>query len=142
MATAAARKIAARDVAPTTRQGGEIRVLLSPRTVDATDGFGGTLTLAPGEYVAEQYHPYSDKFLYLVRGVLELTVDGEKIRLAPDEALMVRRGQRHRFVNPGGDEALAVFHVSPLAPRPDLGHVDTEPVPNPAGELPRVGGPR
>jgi putative monooxygenase len=140
MATLATRKIASRDVPPTVRQGGQIRILLSPRTVSATDGFSGTLTLAPGEYVAEQYHPYSDKFLYLVRGTVDLTVDGDLVRLAADEACMVRRGQRHRIVNAGAEPAMAVFHVSPLAPKPEWGHVDTEPVPYPEADVPQVGG--
>jgi putative monooxygenase len=32
-----------------------------------------------------------------------------------------------------------VFHLSPLAPRPDLGHVDTEPLPCPDAAVPQVG---
>src|SRR6185503_20362870 len=38
---------------PNTRRGGDIRVLLSPRTVGATSGFMGALVLEPGEFVAE-----------------------------------------------------------------------------------------
>jgi putative monooxygenase len=33
---------------------------------------------------------------------------------------------RHRFRNVGDVEARMVFHLGPLAPRPELGHVDTE----------------
>jgi putative monooxygenase len=33
---------------------------------------------------------------------------------------------RHRFRNVGNVEARMVFHLGPLAPRPELGHVDTE----------------
>jgi putative monooxygenase len=33
---------------------------------------------------------------------------------------------RHRFRNVGDVEARMVFHLGPLAPRPSLGHVDTE----------------
>jgi putative monooxygenase len=29
-------------------------------------------------------------------------------------------------VNEGDEEAFIVFHLGPLAPRPDAGHVDTE----------------
>ena len=33
---------------------------------------------------------------------------------------------KHRLVNDGDEEAFIVFHLGPLAPRPELGHVDTE----------------
>lgn len=39
---------------------------------------------------------------------------------------MVPINMRHRFRNVGGTEARMVFHLGPLAPRPELGHVDTE----------------
>ncbi|GAA3083833.1 cupin domain-containing protein [Streptosporangium carneum] len=138
-------KVAARDVAPNRRRGGDIRVVLSPRTVASTSGFMGTLTLAPGEYVAEHYHPYSEEFLYVVRGRVTARLGGAQvIELAAGEGLMVPTGVPHRVWNPGEEEAHAVFHLSPLAPRPELGHVDTEPLPaaGAAEPLPDVGGPR
>ncbi|MYT32476.1 cupin domain-containing protein [Streptomyces sp. SID8354] len=91
----------------------------------------GAVTLEPGDYVSEHYHPYSEEFLYVVRGQLVVTVDGADIDLAPDEGIMVPIGARHRLVNHGSESALAVIHLSPLAPEPRLGHVDTEPLPNP-----------
>ncbi|MEV4245560.1 cupin domain-containing protein [Streptosporangium canum] len=138
-------KVAACDVAPNRRRGGDIRVVLSPKTVASTSGFMGTLTLAPGEYVAEHYHPYSEEFLYVVRGRLTARIDGARIvELAAGEGLMVPKGLRHRVWNDGDEETHAVFHLSPLAPRPDLGHVDTEPLPRSgiAEPVPDVGGPR
>jgi putative monooxygenase len=137
-------KVVATKVAVNRRRGGEIRVVLSPKTVRSTSGFMGTLSLRRNEYVAEHYHPYSEEFLYLVRGRLALRVAGQRLTLAAGEGLMIPQGLRHRVVNDGDGEAFAVFHLSPLAPRPELGHVDTEPLPE-AGQLeplPEVGGPR
>ena len=123
-------KVAAREVVPNRRRGGEIRVVLSPKTVGSTSGFMGTLTLAPAQHVAEHYHPYSEEFLYLVSGRLTVRVEGaEETELVAGEGLMIPTGRRHRVWNPGAQEADAVFHLSPLASRPDLGHVDTEPLP-------------
>lgn len=133
-------KISSGDVPGISRLGGEVRILLSPKTVDATAGFMGTISLQPGEFVAEQYNPYSDKFCYVARGTVVVRVDGEEIGLAPDEALMVRRGQRHRIENNGTEPAFLVFQICPLAPRPELGHVDTEPLPHPDQPAVRVGG--
>lgn len=136
-------KVAAADVAPNRRRGGDIRVVLSPKTVASTSGFMGTLTLAPGEFVAEHYHPYSEEFLFLVRGRLAVRVEGsDEIELAVGEGLMIPKGLRHRVTNAWGEETFAVFHLSPLAPRPELGHVDTEPLPAAAEPVPDVGGPR
>jgi hypothetical protein len=72
-------------------------------------------------------------------------------RMEPEEAEAVAQifsdsdatdGLRHRVVNTGQQEAHAVFHLSPLAPKPELGHVDTEPLPasGQAEPVPDVGG--
>jgi len=133
-------KVTAADCVPNRRRGGDLRVTLSPKTVGSTSGFGGVLRLAPGEFVAEHYHPYSEEFLHVVAGALTMTLDDVEVALGPEDSLLVPIGVRHRLVNVGDQEAHAVFHLSPLAPRPELGHVDTEPLPDPAAPQPKVGG--
>lgn len=130
------------DVTPNRRRGGDIRITLGPRTVGCTSGFGGVLSLAADEFVAEHYHPYSEEFLHMILGEVEISLDGETRRLGAGDSLLVPIGVRHRLVNVGEVEARAVFHLSPLAPRPELGHVDTEPPPEPDAPGPRVGAPR
>jgi putative monooxygenase len=121
------RKVAAAQSTPNSRHGAELRVLLSPGTVGATSGFMGIGTLGAGERIGEHYHPYSEEFLYVVEGSLELTLDGGQVLdVAAGEAVLVPIGTRHRLVNRGTAAASIVFHASPLAPRPDLGHVSTE----------------
>jgi putative monooxygenase len=132
-------KVAVGDVAVNRRRGGEIRVLLSPKTVGSTSGFLGVLDLGPDEFVSEHYHPYSEEFLYVVRGQLVMRLAGEPVTLGPGESLMVPIGLRHRLENPGAEPAFVVFHLSPLAPRPELGHVDTEALPAPSEPAPQVG---
>ncbi|GLW63912.1 cupin [Actinomadura rubrobrunea] len=139
MSTPRVQKITAQDVAANRRRGGDIRVLLSPKTVKSTSGFMGVLTLEPGEYVSEHRHPYSEEFLYVVRGSLLMRVEDEPVRLGPGDALMVPINDRHRLENVGAEQAFVVFHLSPLAPRPELGHVDTEPLPNADEAAPKVG---
>jgi putative monooxygenase len=120
------RTVAIRDVPADRRRGAAVQVLLSPRTVGSTSGFMGVTTLQPGERVAEHYHPYSEEFLCLVRGSLTVDLDGEPTPVAAGEGLYIPIGTRHRLRNTGQQEAFAVFHLGPLAPRPELGHVDTE----------------
>lgn len=135
-------EVSAHDVEPNRRRGGDLRVTLSPKTVGSTSGFGGVLWLNPGEFVTEHYHPYSEEFLHTVAGELEITVDGEAVRLYPGGSLLVPINARHRLVNVGDVPAQAVFHLSPLAPRPELGHVDTEQPITPDAPNPAVGGDR
>ncbi|MEO3885613.1 cupin domain-containing protein [Nonomuraea sp. B5E05] len=118
------------------RRGGEIRVLLSPKTTRTSSGFMGVLTLQPGEYVSEHYHPYSEEFLYVSRGTMVVRIDGDQeLELAEGEGMVIPKNARHRVMNRGDGEAFAIFMMCPLAPRPDLGHVDTEPYPEEAGEV-------
>ena len=114
------------DALPNRRRGGDIRVLLSPASVGSTAGFLGTLTLRPGEVVTEHWHPYSEEFLYCVSGDVLVTLDGEERRLGGESAVHIPIGVRHRIVNDSATTATFVFLCGPLAPRPDLGHVDTE----------------
>lgn len=131
-------KVALADVEPNTRRGGTLRVILGPKTAGATTGFMGVLDLAPGEYVSEHYHPYSEEFLYVVRGAMNIRVDGEWISLTVNEGVLVPIGVRHRVENNGAEPSSAVFSLGPLAPEPRWGHVDTEPVPNPAFDYQKV----
>jgi putative monooxygenase len=123
------RTVAMDDVPPNRRRGGDIRTLLSPATVGATSGFLGTLTLQPGELVTEHWHPYSEEFLFCVRGEIVLRLDGEERPLLASEGVLIPTGVRHRLMNRGRTPAFLVFHLGPLAPAPHLGHVDTEPLP-------------
>ncbi len=118
--------VAACDVPADRRRGGELRVLLGPRTVGSTSGFMGVATLRPGEKIAEHYHPYSEEFLCVTRGTITVDCDDEPVVVASDEGLYIPVGMRHRLRNTGAGDASVVFHLGPLAPRPDLGHVDTE----------------
>ncbi|ASO19711.1 putative monooxygenase [Actinoalloteichus hoggarensis] len=135
-------KINASDAVPNRKRGGDLRVTLSPKTVGCTSGFGGVLWLEPGEFVTEHYHPHSEEFLHVVEGQLEMSLDDAPVVLGPGDSLLVPIGVRHRLVNIGEGRAHAVFHLSPLAPRPELGHVDTEKPTTPDAPNPDVGGPR
>ena len=121
------------DTPPNRRRGGDIRVLLSPASVGSTAGFMGTLTLEPGEIVTEHWHPYSEEFLYCQEGDVLVTLDGEERRLTAESAVHIPIGVRHRIVNDTAETAFFVFLAGPLAPRPELGHVDTEPSPGSMG---------
>jgi len=114
------------EVEPNVRRGGDLRAMLTPATVGSTSGFMGVAIVQPGDRIAEHYHPYSEEFVYVVCGELEVDLDGVPHPLRPEQGLMIPAHLRHRFRNVGNVEARIVFHLGPLAPRPQLGHVDTE----------------
>lgn len=114
------------EVPPDTRRGGDVRTLLSPKTVGSSSGFMGVATIGPGDRISEHYHPYSEEFIYCVRGNLTAQLDGEPHEVAAGSGLFIPINVKHRLVNEGTEEAFIVFHLGPLAPRPHLGHVDTE----------------
>lgn len=120
------RKVAMADVPADTRRGGALRPLLTPKAVGASSGFMGVASIPPGESISEHYHPHSEEFVYLVSGELICQLDGERHELAAGEGFMTPKNVRHKLINEGEEDAFLVFHMSPLAPRPELGHVDTE----------------
>jgi putative monooxygenase len=109
-----------------TRRGGDVRTLLSPKTVGSTSGFMGVATIGAGDWISEHYHPYSEEFIYVARGRIAAELDGVRHEVAAGSALFVPKEVRHRLRNETSEDAFIVFHLGPLAPRPDAGHVDTE----------------
>jgi putative monooxygenase len=109
-----------------TRRGGDVRTLLSPKTVGSKSGFMGAATIGPGDRISEHYHPYSEEFLYCVRGTLTVDLNDEETTLPAGSAIYIPFFMRHRLRNEGDEDAFVVFHLGPLAPRADIGHVDTE----------------
>jgi putative monooxygenase len=114
------------DIPSDKRRGGDVRTLLSPKSVGSSSGFMGVASIAPGDRISEHYHPYSEEFIYLVSGRLTAQLDGVPHELRARQGLYIPINVRHRLKNEGQEEAFFVFHLGPLAPRPELGHVDTE----------------
>jgi putative monooxygenase len=114
------------DVPADNRRGGDIRTLLSPKSVGAKAAYMGVATIGAGDWIAEHYHPYSEEFIYVVRGTITARLDGEPHELRPGQAVLIPMNVKHRLMNEGDEEAFIVFNCSPLAPKPEMGHVDTE----------------
>jgi putative monooxygenase len=114
------------DMAADNRRGGDVRALLTPKTIGSTSGFMGVATIPSGDWISEHYHPYSEEFIYVCSGSLTADLDGEPQTVNGGEALFIPINVKHRLRNEGSEDAFIVFHLGPLAPRPDMGHVDTE----------------
>ena len=127
----AVQKVSLDDAEHNLRHGGDIRMLLSPKIASVMQALMGVVILQPGEFVCDHYHPFSEESLYVVDGVTELDVEGKVLTLGAREGVLIPRNLRHRLVNKGTETAQVVFHISPLAPRPDLGSVHLEAPPRP-----------
>ncbi len=114
------------DLPSDTRRGGDLRTVLSPKTCGSSTGFMGVAKIEPGDYISEHYHPYSEEFVFLVEGTLTARIDGEPQRLEAKSGIFIPINAKHKFINDSDEDAFMVFHLCPLAPRPHLGHVDTE----------------
>jgi len=114
------------DVPADNRRGGDVRALLTPKTVGSSTGFMGVATIGPNDWIAEHYHPYSEEFVYVVSGNLVAELDGVRHEVPTRHGLFVPINVKHRLRNEGDEDAFIVFHLGPLAPRPPIGHVDTE----------------
>jgi len=114
------------DLPGDTRRGGVVKALLTPKTVGSTSGFMGIAMIAPGDRISEHYHPYSEEFVYVMTGVVTAQLDGVAHEVRARQGLLIPINVRHRLLNEGDEEVSLVFHLGPLAPRPDMGHVDTE----------------
>src|SRR5206468_10003393 len=77
------------------RRGGDVRTLLSPKTVGSTSGFMGVATIGSNDWIAEHYHPYSEEFIYVVRGTITAPLDGTPHELQAGQALMIPQDTKH-----------------------------------------------
>lgn len=114
------------DVSPLPGRGADLRIVLSPRSGGAQEGLLVIATIRPGESVTEHYHPYSEERVTVLAGAMELTVGEHRHEVGPDSSFVIPRGMRHRMTCLGDSPVRAVLTMSPLAPRPEWGHVDTE----------------
>ena len=58
-------------------------------------------SLAPGQATDRHYHATSEEVYFVLEGVGEMEVDGERGAVRAGDAIPLRRGQRHRITNVG-----------------------------------------
>lgn len=68
---------------------------------------------------APHSHDGYEETIYMLRGGLTWTVDGERRELGESEALCIPRGAVHHFANEGDVDATALGVVTPGILRPD-----------------------
>ncbi len=84
-------------------------------------------------------HDAFEETVYGLEGVTTFTVDGETRDLGPGEAMCIRRGQVHQFVNQGGRDANFLSVATPGVFGPDYFQEIREVLTGAAGGPPDVG---
>jgi mannose-6-phosphate isomerase-like protein (cupin superfamily) len=69
--------------------------------------------IAPEAGSGESYTHEGEEFLYVLRGDLEITVDGEEYRLKTGDSFYFESSTPHRWRNPGRKETLLLWVNTP-----------------------------
>ncbi|MGI8694090.1 MAG: cupin domain-containing protein [Geodermatophilaceae bacterium] len=125
-APAGFRPVAVDSVTPLLDRGGDLRIVLSPRNADATGGIMVVADIAPRRAIREHYHPYSEERVLVLDGEMLLTLGEDSYVVKSGHAFVIPAGVPHRMGCDGDTAVRAVLCLGPLAPQPELGHVDTE----------------
>lgn len=109
------------NINPITNKGGEIRVLISPKTVQAKQLILGTARLNPGEVLIEHIHDYGEETFFVKSGHGVVMIDHHEIKIGPSSAIIIPQGSRHKVMNTGHTLLELVFATAPLAPTASQG---------------------
>jgi len=69
--------------------------------------------VAPDAGSGESYSHEGEEFIYVLRGELEITVDGEKYHLKPGDSFYFESTTSHHWKNPGRKETLLLWVNTP-----------------------------
>lgn len=81
----------------TTADGSTIRELLGPPTAPVRNQSLAEATLLPGQATRRHYHRETEEIYYVVEGVGELEIDGERRRVRVGDAALIPPGAWHRL---------------------------------------------
>jgi DNA-binding transcriptional MerR regulator len=69
--------------------------------------------IAPDAGSGDPYTHEGEEFMYILRGDLDITVEGEKYRLKPGDSFYFESATPHRWKNPGRKETLVLWVNTP-----------------------------
>ena len=87
----------------TTKDGSEIRELLSHRNSALRNQSLAEARLQPGQATDEHYHAKSEEIYYITHGSGRMRIGTELREVAVGDAIAIPPGQRHKLWNTGGE---------------------------------------
>jgi mannose-6-phosphate isomerase-like protein (cupin superfamily) len=86
-----------------TKDGSEIRELLSPRNSAIRNQSLAEARLAPGLSTDEHYHPQAEEIYLITHGTGRMRIGTESRAIRAGDAIAIPPGQRHKLWNTGQD---------------------------------------
>jgi len=74
----------------------------------------------PGTFVPLHVHPRQDEFIYVLEGVFDLELGGEKTQARPGDLVRMPMGIPHAYYNNGDQPARGLFWVTPAGKLKEL----------------------
>ncbi len=87
----------------TTKDGSEIRELLSHRNSAIRNQSLAEARLPVAGATQEHYHPQAEEIYYITQGCGRMRVGQEVREVAPGDAIAIRPGQKHKLWNTGAE---------------------------------------
>lgn len=115
-------KISLHDVEAISNRGGNLKILISPKTSTSAHLVMGYSKLKNGEELKRHIHDYSDEVFFVLNGSGLLRTNEGDIKFKQFDAVHVPKKTTHTIINNGDQDMEVIFCVSPLAPSPELGH--------------------
>jgi mannose-6-phosphate isomerase-like protein (cupin superfamily) len=111
----------------TTKDGSEIRELLSHRNSGISNQSLAEARLPVGGSTAPHYHPKCEEIYYLVEGRGRTQIEGEIRAVGPGDAIAIPPGMRHQITNTGADTLRFLCCCAPAYEHEDTVMVDDWP---------------
>ncbi len=86
-----------------TKDGSEIRELLTHRNSAIRNQSLAEARLAPGMSTQEHYHVMTEEIYYITHGVGRIRINGEVREVVKGDAIAILPGQRHKLWNTSSD---------------------------------------
>ncbi len=96
-----------------TKDGSEIRELLSHRNSSIRNQSLAEARLPAGGSTQEHYHPKTEEIYYITDGKGRMRIEGETRDVAAGDAIAIRPGQRHKLWNTGSEPLRLLCCCSP-----------------------------
>lgn len=114
-------RIVRRSERPQLIEGATRKFMLSPRPLSHIEIFAGEFD--PGESTGEEPYSHGDsqEFLIVIRGTVDVQIDGKSHNLSKGDTIEYRSSQLHRTLNIGKNVAEVHWVVSPVTVTADIG---------------------
>lgn len=96
-----------------TKDSSEIREILSPRNSIIKRQSLAEARVLPGCSTGEHYHMETEEIYYILHGVGQMIIDGEKRNVKECDGIAIPPGAKHKIINTGKDDLIFLCCCSP-----------------------------